>query len=115
MRLAGELRHNQLRASEALKQIRDGENKYRSKNSKYASLKALATSHLLPEAIANQVYEGYRITLFSSDHTYKAIAIPVEHKVTGALSFYLDESGVIRVSSDATREPNASDPAIVDQ
>jgi hypothetical protein len=114
-RIIGKQRYNQIRASEALKSIRSGQSKYRAEKGEYGSIKALAASNLISDTIVNDVYEGYKISAIISASSYKVIAIPVEYKVTGIHSFYLDESGIIRISSVGNREPNSSDPAIVDQ
>jgi hypothetical protein len=44
---------------------------------------------------------GYRIELTISGNKFEAVAIPAEYGKTGRLSFFIDESGVLRAGDHA--------------
>jgi hypothetical protein len=65
-----------------------------SKDGPYGSIEELITAGL----IAREVLEpsGYKIEVNVSDTSFFATAIPVEYGKTGKLSFFIDESNVLR-------------------
>jgi type IV pilus assembly protein PilA len=75
-------------------------------------------SLLLDRTMTTQPYikSGYRFTYRSSGSAspiaaYTVVARPVQYGTTGKRSFFSDESGVIRFTSE-DREPTASDPPL---
>jgi hypothetical protein len=114
-RILGDRRHNQLRASDALKKIRDAQVVYKSEKGSYGSIHDLINSKLVPAEMGNEEYDGYKIKINNKGESYEATAVPLKYKVTGSYSFYLNESGTIRASLNEGKEPNSSDPAIVDR
>jgi prepilin-type N-terminal cleavage/methylation domain-containing protein len=78
------------------------------------SLAALLAVGLIDDVLASGVKSGYRFAMVPDTSpptlTWSATAEPVEPRVTGTRSFFVDESGVIRVS--ATGPASSSSPPI---
>lgn len=69
---------------------------YKSDNAegRYASLEELLSESLIPrELIENH---GYRTALIVSGNNFEATAVPIDYGTTGRLSYFIDESGVLR-------------------
>ena len=64
------------------------------------SLAAVASAQLPPThpAVSEELLEkyGYRIDLIAAANKFEATAVPVEYGKTGRLSYFIDESGVLR-------------------
>ena len=61
---------------------------------RYASLEELLTEGLLSKDLLDKY--GYKIELTVSSNRFEATAIPLEYGTTGRLSFFVDETGVLR-------------------
>ena len=87
---------NEAMARGMLRTVASAEATYRAtnKDGSYASKEQLVELGL----IAKDAFEknGYRIELSASGSTFQAFAVPVEYGKTGKLSFFVDESNVIR-------------------
>ena len=63
-------------------------------NDRYATLDELVTKGLISKDMLQKY--GYRVEITTSSNKFEATAIPLEYGVTGKLSFFTDESGVVR-------------------
>ena len=68
-----------------------------------ANLSALETAGLIDSALASGTKSGYTYDMDGSAGEYTATAVPAGNG--GTRSFFTDESGVIRVGTDATGDP----------
>lgn len=90
------LETNESLAQSALRSIAGSEAMYKSDNAegRYASLEELLSESLIPrELIENH---GYRTALIVSGNNFEATAVPIDYGTTGRLSYFIDESGVLR-------------------
>jgi hypothetical protein len=55
---------------------------------------------------------GYEIALTISANKFEATAVPIEYGKSGSLSFFVDESGVVRAADHAGSPATISDPPI---
>jgi hypothetical protein len=110
--LAGDARLNHLKAMMALRQIRKAQATYKEKQGNYGSIDDLIAAKLIDSKMANKEFYGYSIRVRQKPNSYEAAAIPIKYGETGFHYFYLDESGIIRVSSDKGKEAGPSDPPI---
>jgi hypothetical protein len=63
-------------------------------NGRYGSLDELVAEGMLSKDLLEQY--GYRIELSVLTNKFEATAIPLEYGKTGRMSFFVDESGVLR-------------------
>ena len=61
---------------------------------RYGSLEELAAEDLIPKDLTKRF--GYKIELSVLSNRFEATATPLEYGKTGKLSFYIDESGILR-------------------
>ena len=108
----GDWRYNHLNAMMALKQIRKAEAAYKGKQGNYGSIDDLIAAKLIDSKMADKDFYGYTIRVRHKPDSYEATAIPIKYGETGFHYFYLNESGIIRVSSDKGKEAGPSDPPI---
>jgi hypothetical protein len=89
------LQTNEAIAKSALRSVAVAEASFQaSKGSGYGTLDALLAEGLVSKELVQKY--GYTIELTASGDKFEAIAIPVEYGRTGKLSFFIDESGVLR-------------------
>jgi len=110
--LAGDARLNHLKAMMALRQIRKAQAAYKEKQGNYGSIDDLIAAKLIDSKMADKDFYGYTIRVRHKPDSYEATAVPIKYGETGFHYFYLDESGIIRVSSDKGKEAGPSDPPI---
>jgi hypothetical protein len=108
-------RYNHLKVSSALKQIRKAQATYKDKQGNYVSIDDLIAAKLIDTKMAGKEFYGYNLRIRHKPNSYEAIAIPIKYRVTGLRYFYLDESGIIRISWEEGKEAGPSDPPIVEQ
>jgi hypothetical protein len=80
---------------------------YRSEHGKYASMEELGEEFSYIKPVIQSA--GYKLDLNVSGGKYEATATPVEYGKTGRLSFFVDESGVVREGDHGGRPASASD------
>src|SRR6266704_1045929 len=93
----------------ALSVIASSETQYSTSKGKgsFATLDQLiAEGSLQKELLQNH---GYKIDLTVSGASFEASAVPVEYGATGRLSYFVDESGVIRAADHAGAPATAAD------
>lgn len=84
-------------------------------NGYYATLNQLGEQGLVPPNIVQGVSGAYRfeINLKGESHTtYEATATPIEYGRTGRISFFVDESGVLRGADKKGQPANVNDSLI---
>ena len=66
-----------------------------------SSLEQLVEARLIDPVLGSGEKQGYRFRIVGADQfTFRVTAAPVEPGATGGRWFFLDESGVIRFSTD---------------
>ncbi len=113
-------RLNSNEAKYSMQDIKRAEVEFRAKQGRYGSLRELSYAGLINPSVASGVHSGYRFYLKLRDDSYEAFAVPVRYnedalKGTGRLSFYVNESGVIRAGVHDGKEANADDPALSEE
>jgi uncharacterized protein DUF3352 len=88
------LQANEATAQSALRSLYGSEIMYRSEEARYGSLEELLSEKLVTKELIES--HGYRIDLTASKDKFEAIAIPLEYGKSGRLSYFIDESGVLR-------------------
>jgi len=98
--------------------IRDGEAKFRSEHGRYATLRELESNGLIESTLASGSSRGYKFTLNATVNSYEARAVPTTYgsnaySGTGSMSFYLNQSGMIRGSDKNGEEANENEPVLM--
>lgn len=80
------------------------------KDSGYGSLEQLIEAKLIPK----QRFEnsGYKFELTATADGFQVSAVPVEYGKTGKLSYFMDQTHVLRAADHAGAAANASDPPL---
>ena len=112
-------RLNQEGALESIKNIRAAEQTYKVTKGagKYGSLKELAEAGLVKNNLSEGHDLGYRFNIKVIGNSYMATAVPEAYgenayKGTGAISYFVDETGVIRWGDKKGAEANSNDPPL---
>ena len=100
---------NEDRALGATETIRIAEADFKSKNGRFATSEELKRSY---SGIPGSVQNGYKFRLEAADKSFSFYATPTEYKEK-SLSFYLDESGVIRGMFKNGLEATVEDPPLL--
>ncbi len=115
--IAGESNQSPLRSNEsmariALSVIASSEAAYRTEkeSGNYATLEQLITRGSLSKELLEQ--HGYRIDLTTSGAGFEATAVPLEYSKTGMLSYFVNESGVIRAADHGGARASVADHPI---
>ncbi len=91
--------------------IANAERQYKEKNkSGYASLEELMTAELLPKEMLNG--KSYKFEIEITAEGYAISAVPVEYGKSGKMSYFMDQTGVIRGADHAGNPASASDPPV---
>jgi hypothetical protein len=87
---------NEAMAQTALRSVAGSEAVFKSDkgDGRYGSLDELISESLISRESLEKY--GYRIELTVSGDKFEATAVPVDYGITGRLSYFIDESGVLR-------------------
>jgi hypothetical protein len=102
------LQANEAMAQAALRSIYGSELSYRSDDARYGSLDELLAESLITKDLLEN--HGYRVELNVTKDRFEAFAVPLEYGKTGKLSFFIDESGVLRAGDHAGGTATLADP-----
>jgi hypothetical protein len=83
---------------------------YRTEHGKYATMEELA-GHIGPMNDFSS-RTGYKFELTVSSSGYRLTATPTEYGKTGRLSFYTDQSGIVRAGDHGGSPATASDKPV---
>jgi prepilin-type N-terminal cleavage/methylation domain-containing protein len=111
--LRSRLSANEAAAIASVKTISWATTTYRAGNPSFPenlSILATASPAYVDSVLGSGAKQGYTFVLSGAANTYNLTALPLEQNITGVRSFFVDESGVIRASSNGTA--NASSIAI---
>lgn len=110
---------NEEKAKTTLAKIRDAEVEFEKRHGKgnYASLSELVKEGLVLSELEDGEDSGYRFTINTAKRKYSAQAVPIDYPTDEShrayayydYSFYLDQSGLIRMA-DMPRIAGPSDP-----
>jgi hypothetical protein len=103
---------NEAAAQSALRSLASAEETYRASkgDGHYATLEQLSSENLISNEMLQRY--GYRIDLTVSANKFEATAVPLEYQKTGRLSFFVDESALVRAGDHAGGAATVSDPPI---
>lgn len=87
---------NEAMAQTALQSLAGSEASFQAEKGagRYGTLDELLSEHLVSKELLEKY--GYRIDLIAAANKFAATAVPVEYGKTGRLSYFIDESGVLR-------------------
>jgi prepilin-type N-terminal cleavage/methylation domain-containing protein len=89
----------------------EAENLYHIRNGRYGTLSELTAQSFVPDSYDGP-YLGYSFSVVTAAHYHLGIvAVPSEFGISGRKGFFVDESGVIRYSTDGS-PPSASSPPL---
>ncbi|HEV7798209.1 MAG TPA: DUF3352 domain-containing protein [Pyrinomonadaceae bacterium] len=109
---ASPLRGDEAAAQSLLRTVHSAEMTFQATtgNGRYGNLAELVAANLvIKESLTRS---GYSIEVSASDDKFEAIAVPVEYRITGTLSYFIDESGVLRAGDHAGAAATASDQPV---
>lgn len=104
--IATRIPRNESMARYSLQSLKEQENAYKTEHGRYATLNELEDVKSVITLIERF---GYKFELSTSDHGYEATATPVEYGKTGRLSFFTDQSGVVREGDHNGKPASSSD------
>lgn len=86
---------NESRAQSTLRTVHAAQATYQATqgNGRFGTLDELTAAGLVPPGLALM---GYKLEIRVSADKFEATAVPIEYGTTGSLSFFIDESGVLR-------------------
>ena len=116
--LSGCNRWNEDDAISSLRTVREAEVAFRSAHGRYGTLQELASDRLIQNSVATGIFRGYKFTLVATSNSYEARAVPTKYGAnvysgTGSMSYYLDQSGLIRGRNKQGEEANGDDPVLM--
>ena len=79
-------------------------------NGSYATLEQLLAENLIPKEMIES--SGYRFEVTVSGDKFEVSGVPIEYGKTGKMSFFMDQTGVIRGGDRSGAAATASDPPI---
>ena len=96
----------------ALMMIANSEKNYLKTQGKgqYGSLDQLTSQHLVSKEMIRDY--GYRFDLIVSGNKFTVTAVPTEYNKTGRLSYFVDESGVVRAGDHGGAPATVTDIAV---
>lgn len=97
---------NEMVVRDILLSLAEMEKDYKSENSRYGTLEEL---ELFKPAKIYMEESGYKLDLTVSGDRYEATATPAEYGKSGRLSFYTDQSGVVREGDHGGKPATAAD------
>jgi prepilin-type N-terminal cleavage/methylation domain-containing protein len=90
----------------------EAQNLYHIRNGKYGTLPELVAESFVPESYEGSGFLGYSFSVVSAGNYHLAIvAVPTEFGISGRKGFFVDETGLIRYSTDGS-PPSASSPPL---
>lgn len=103
------VRHNQEASFAAMKAIQVAQSVFKQKNGRYGMLSELADSNLISRKLASGESEGYTFEVKVQPDAYEVVAFPAQlrNNATGLWSYYVNETGIIRMSHDGKANLNA--------
>ncbi len=108
--LRARLSANEATAIAAMRTVSTAAESYRAAQSPPAyptNLSALSSANppYIDSVLGSGNKSGYTFTWTGGGTTYEVVAAPQTANVTGVRSFYVDQSGVVRVGTDSTGTP----------
>ena len=112
VRIPGDLRINQIKAHQTLQSINVAQVKFKAVHGHYGSLQELSSANLIDPTIVDGNKNGYRYEVRARESCYEAVAMPQQFNITGVLSFYSNDSGVIRGAAKGGKEASSNDAPV---
>jgi hypothetical protein len=109
-----EFRQNGERAFHSMESIRGAEDECKNRRGGYCGLGELGALGVLDPSLLDGEDSGYKFKVTADANTYRVTAVPIEYgetasSGTGYLSFYLDESRIIRAADKHGAEATEKD------
>lgn len=93
-------RLNEDGAADSMRKLKAAERKFKERAGEFGSLKQLGDEGLIDSPLVSVTRHAYRFYVEAKADSYIIKAVPV-NSASGGLSFYLEETGVIRGGADA--------------
>ncbi|MFL6215856.1 MAG: DUF3352 domain-containing protein [Blastocatellia bacterium] len=104
--MATRIPRNETTARSFLRSIKEYEETYKKQHGRYGTLDELNDISFMKDTLDRM---GYKLEVTASGGSYEATATPTEYGKTGRLSFYIDQSGVVREGDHQGRPASSSD------
>lgn len=108
------VRNNESQARWKLDSLAAAQLAHKQATGRYASLTELQTSDARPEYLRDEKYEveGYEIKLSVSGDKFEATATPTLYRKTGRVSYYIDQTSVVRGGDLGGKTATAADEPV---
>lgn len=120
--LATRIPRNEFVAGSFLESIKEQEKLYKKQHGRYATLDEMMADQqgaedkerLLGLTVARDMIEryGYKFEMTAAAGGYEVTMMPLEYGKSGRLSFYMDQSGVVRAGDHQGKTASSADPPI---
>lgn len=108
-------RLNERQAVASMKAIKSAEKSFYTSNGRYGTLEELFEANLIDKFLAGGAKQGYRYQLLIKNSSYEVTAVPEQYGAAGDLSFYLNDTGIIRARDRKGEKADQTDAPIVEQ
>jgi hypothetical protein len=86
------------------------ENEYKKTNGSYGTLEQLIAAELFSKEAAEN--SGYKFDITIAGEKFEVSAVPIEYGKTGKMSYFLDQTGILRGGDRNGGSANSSDPPV---
>jgi len=114
--LRARITSNESRAKLYLRTLKERQERYRTKHGRFGTLEEVEEMSVVAEwkggeGTLSKWFDGigYKLELSVTNSSYEVTATPVEYGKTGRLSFYTDQSGVVREGDHNGKPASSSD------
>lgn len=104
--IATRIPRNESMARSFLSSLKEYEKTYKAQHGRYGALDELNDAHFMKDMLERM---GYKLEVTAAGGSYEATATPIEYGKTGRLSFYTDQSGVVREGDHQGQPASSSD------
>ena len=106
------LRDNEVTARMVLYSINYGQESFKASNGNYGTLDELVSKSFVHKEMMEN--HGYNFLVSVSGNAFEAVAVPIEYGKSGRLSFFIDNSGILRGGDHGGGAATASDDPLQD-
>jgi hypothetical protein len=110
--IATRIPRNEMMARSFLSSLKEHEKAHKAQHGRFGSLDELAELSSMKDLLKQM---GYKLEVTASGGGYEATATPLEYNNTGRLSFYTDQSGVVRAGDHQGGPASSADKPITDK
>jgi hypothetical protein len=110
--MATRIPRNEMMARSFISSLKEYEKNYKAQHGRYGSLDELEDLQQLKDMLKQM---GYKLEITASGGSYEVTATPLEYNKSGRLSFYTDQTGIVRAGDHQGSPASSSDKPISKQ